>query len=552
MKTFKAFLASLVSLTLSVPQTAMAGTSSYGTMAALTPQHTERFLAGLEHKLAKKHSSRYLPMAKAELKRNIKEGLKEVSQLPAQWAAHTGQTFTMLWILASIEAIRQQNKMRPLQVQTSSNLQVISNVGSEMVNNFEILSSMVGASAINIPMTRPLELLNQLIGSKATSPYMAKLLSTGAASFVTFVGWEAGQRLWQEAILQLTDENDIKIAQNLRFLEVLRGQASPDDQRVFQLVFRSAFDILLFGRPELTKNWIYNTWRLNIATGDFITTLGAMVTAGVAAGSLAPGAGNLLGFVFGLVGGLAGGAVAIMVPHYYKVGITDGIRRLRIEYAKAGLVANLSEIEAIADDYSGRSRTVTLPRILSQQLQDVLNRRRALREQVGTVYMEQIYESYVRLQEAEITLSLIESVRGGKQLTVISQDAVGQEATNSERIESLAAEMKAQRNEARERLYFYFFDFVDLQNREGVNVIGKYIWLKTTPEEVKNVLTREMENVILVQSSLRHILAGIFPEHKTKLGLEHLTNEDLQKAALGGHILINVFYLESFQEKLLM
>lgn len=551
MKTFRALMTSVLSLALSIPQFA-AGAGRSPSSMTLTPQHTERFFAGLERTLAAKRTARYLPMAKSEIKHNIKAGLKEMTQFPAQWAAHTGQTFTLLWILASIEAVRQQAKMKPLQAQTDSNLQIISNVGSEMVNNFEILSSMVGASAINVPMTKPLELINQLIGSKVTSPYMAKLLGTGAASFVTFVGWEAGSRLWQEATLQLEDEQDIKIAQNLKFTEILRGRASADDQRVFRLVFRSAFEILLFGRPELTKNWIYNTWRLNIATGDFITTLTAMVAAGVAAGSLAPGAGNFLGFVFGLVGGLAGGAVAIMIPHYYKATITDGIRRLRIDYAKAGLLANRKEIQEIADDYSNRSRTATLPRLLATQLQDVLNRRRALREQMGTVYMEQIYEAYVRLQEADVILSLIESLKEPKKAVAVNQDSVGQATANAEKIESLAAEMKAQRQEASERLYFYFFEFIDLQNREGVNVLGKYIWMKTTPPEIKDVLDQEMEKLMLVQSSLRHVLAGIFPEQKEKLGLEHLSAEDLQKAALGGYILINVFYLESFQEKLLM
>jgi hypothetical protein len=86
---------------------------------------------------------------------------------------------------------------------------------------------------------------------------------------------------------------------------------------------------------DLRNLWLYNTWRMRIATGDFVSfviTMATTTTAVTAAGTaLFPGAGSIVGWMFGLAGSVAGGIFWLMIPQDAKDGLTALFRDTRRE-----------------------------------------------------------------------------------------------------------------------------------------------------------------------------------------------------------------------------
>lgn len=539
MTLIRVLLHSTLSFALALPPLARAEMVLPGKLNRLD---TKRFLATLD-RLNQNPLRSYRSLSRSELAQTVRSGAKEALLYPASWAAHGGQTFTLLWILAAVEAVHQQERLRPVQSSETEKIKLLAQVGGQMINNYQIFSAMAGSSVIGTTLAQPLSTLDQLIKSSVTSPYLAKLLSHGAASFVTFIGWEAGSRLWQDALLTL-DEADIKTAQNLRFMDMLVGKGTQEQERVFKKILNAAFEILVFAKPEMTRHWLYNTWRLNIATGEFITILTSMVTAGVTVGSLAPGAGQLVGLIFGFVGGLAGGAIAILIPQDYKTSLTDGLRRLRMTNGQNQLNANENELRHAAHYFASPLGGAALSEYHQNAFVKFLGARQALREDISTALSEQIYDSYVRYQEAELTLNLIQSAKKQKSVAITHEAEV-------KPIETLERQMKSQLNESRERMEFFFRELLEQQQLEASRM-GAYLYKKGIPERIKDNLNRVIDEQSLIHSALRHLYAGIFPDKKYQVGLEDLSAEDLQKAAKGAQILLNLFYLQSFQEPIFL
>src|SRR5690606_10390473 len=117
---------------------------------------------------------------------------------------------------------------------------------------------------------KPLAELSTLIQNQVSRGFLHQLLMSGAVSFVTFVGWEAGSQLWKEALFQIEDA-DVEPASKLRMTGLL-GQLltlrwGNEDVRLFGKIMWKAFEIATFQKPHLSKDWVYNTWRLRLATG---------------------------------------------------------------------------------------------------------------------------------------------------------------------------------------------------------------------------------------------------------------------------------------------
>ncbi len=510
----------------------------------LTNEHTNRFFKSVERALTKRTNNPYLKSDQRSIQRRIREGARAVALAPAQWAAHSGQTFMLLWILAGVEAVRQQEKISSLESNPTPKLELLANVGDHMINDFSLFASMAGASVVGTAMTQPLHLLNQLIRERVTHRFLSQLLTHGAASFVTFLGWEAGARLWHDAILQLPEEQ-IPIAKKLRFMDILAGKANDQDRRIFQNILSQVYQILLFANPEVTKNWLYNTWRLNIATGEFVTLITSMVTFGVAAGSLAPGAGNLMGLLFGFGGGLVGGFVAIFIPHEYKAPVTDGFRRIRIQTANQRLHVNTSELKRISRYFKRSSQ----PWNLDYQIHEFkrsLAWRQNVRNDAATALIEQIYDALLRYQNAEAILTLIDSINNQK-LMAVSQETLLKQTPKTIAIADLKIEMQTQRRDSQDRLLSFYWELLQRQKSESL-LLGRFLFQEDLPASLKQALTNALKDQEVVHSALKHVLAGLFPETKPKLALQHLNEEDLRKLSTAAHILLNQFYLMGFKE----
>lgn len=525
-----------------------------GALRKPEPADTARFFKSVSRSMTRT-SAKVLalkPRSKAELLEKIKSGGARLAESPV---AHTAQTSMLLWILGGIEAIRQQEHLRPINPsadirQTDGLLDRMAQwwglslgVGHHMVNSLELVSSMAGASATATAMSPALKALNGLVANSVTRPMLAKLMMGGSASFVTFVGWEAGHRIWEEATF-LLDEKDIPIAKELKFYELMTGGGTVEQKQVFGRVLLNAMKILMFAQPDVTRSWIYNTWRLNIATGEFVTMLTSMVTFGVAAGSIAPGAGHLVGLLFGFAGGLVGGLVAIFIPQPYKQSITDGIRRGRAALALRNLERNARVIQ---DDFSKLNQPGQYDSVrtfLKLQGEQFFSKyRRDLREDLGTVYIEQIFDAYSRLQEADFVLGVIKAGQA---------ERVSVNGETPRPVRDLEREFQAQRSDATSRIQYYFNRLLDVQKNEA-KVLGPMAYdLSAAGNLLEPALTKALRDQESVHMALRHIYVGLFPDKQMEMGLTTLTEADLKLLPANALILLTVFSMRGFDESMLL
>ena len=88
------------------------------------------------------------------------------------------------------------------------------------------------------------------------------------------------------------------------FLSLLnKNPKAKEDRRVFNEVLSNMAAILLTN-DALREMWIYNTWRLMIATGGFATLIPCMIGAAMVGTAIFPGAGTIAGLGFGVIGAL--------------------------------------------------------------------------------------------------------------------------------------------------------------------------------------------------------------------------------------------------------
>lgn len=319
-------------------------------------------------------------------------------------SSHAGQLSIMLYVLTLTEATRQKAEDRAVRNQDLSFTDMVSltkHSANELVNSFELWSAILGASAVNRVVSAPLAALRQTVNNRVSSRFFSNLINSGIGSFITFVGWEAGAQLWEESIDLLGDEEMIREAQGLRFAELMAGGGTTRQKQVFGKVLENAWYILSFGDPKVTKQWWANTWRLKIATGDFVVLVSSMVLAGAAAGSIVPGAGTLVGACFGLAGGIVGGLLAMyVVPESVKRDIDDGIKASRRAY-------NQTQLSAARRDLLWAARTNSQRVNSMQLLRQATHRHSAALAKYLTTYAEQYYAAQTRIMEIQLKLELV-------------------------------------------------------------------------------------------------------------------------------------------------
>lgn len=535
----------LVLCFLTAVQPAAFAYSEVAEMRAPVAQDTIVYLHSVDALMTRSNAAA-LPTAfdPKEVRRRIAEGTIAAIKKPATALPHMAQTLTLLWILGGIEAARQNHAMKAIQNKRLPMSEMLLHVGDHLINSFDLISSMSTASATSGILAKPVGALNQLITSNVTRPMLQKLLVSGAGSFVTFVGWEAGAKLWEDATLLLPAE-DIGIAKKLRFIEIMSGGGTEEQRRVFTALLGNAFGILTWADPEVSKFWIYNTWRHRIATGQFVTMLTSMVVAGTVAGSLAPGAGNFVGFCFGVVGGLVGGVIAIFLPRSVKQPITDGLRRMRIDDAQGRLVSYRIRLErALRRPYA----SLAYQEAITAQF---LKARTNARNDMLTVYFEQIYDAYLRLQEADTVLKIIRGNPGQPIAigTLTDDFLTSQQPVKAEpaEIEKLKEQFTEQGREAAERVTFYFNQLLEVQKSE-VKYLGPLAYDERWPEAVRAKFNAAIADQTTVHMALRYVFLGLMPSLKQELGLEGISDEDLKKLPVSSLVMLNLFYLRAFQE----
>lgn len=484
-------------------------------------------------------------------------------------AGHYGQTVFLIWIIAGVEAYRQHVKLNPVS-DDKFDVKLLGMIFDKLINDMELVSGMAGASATTLGLSKPLAEMQAIIQSQVSKEFFRQLLVSGAMSFVTFVGWEAGSQLWKEAVNQVSD-SEYSRAEKLRFFDVL-GALIPEksievkgssfrelenssmarydqvrkqqDLKLFFKVLWKGFEILSFQKPDLTGEWIYNTWRNRIATGEFLTLVTGMVTGGTVAGSLVPGAGNVAGFFLGLAGGVAGGILTIAIPESWKHPITKSIRNQRLSYNKRALKYYGLMIENIGKNFKYEQNVnepLTNVEQKSQDIAYILGARYESRNAAFNPIFEEIYYWKLKVQEATALNELVNDRYVELRIKAMDQEVLT--TTNNQRRIFLTAQKKgylqrieALRNEAQSILNQGPIEILEAYNKAFEMLdqeLASMEALKTNPNvfyptEQMQLFSIEIQKLQQVRESLELIAMGTLTEFQSSFELtqdERFENE---------------------------
>lgn len=250
----------------------------------------------------------------------------------AKWTAnemaHTMFFIAMVSSLSiSINLWRQhhQSNTKP----TWSELKAYSEVAfDEIFNRGEIWISSMSATLAKAGLIGSVELLSQycdqlkkILSNESQRSLLKNLFSSTLSNLIIFVGWEFGKNWWQEAVMLLPLEDrmsakqlvgkqqslllwdDVKLnSEDINF-DALSLSRSRDGVTILGKIMGNMFRILFFN-SELRNQMLHNTWRLSLATGDFVSLVGLSSAGSVVGAKLlrtAPGFGGLAGGVVGLL-----------------------------------------------------------------------------------------------------------------------------------------------------------------------------------------------------------------------------------------------------------
>ena len=324
----------------------------------------------------------------------------------AKAIGHPLQTLSLIWVLAVVETYRQQANLGPLNDhQVDSKL--LFEITETILNDVEIYSGMLGASASALPFGKAFKDLHSALSNKISKRFLVEFIHSGAVSFITFVGWEAGSQLWKEAIFQSQPtEDEMKTLEKIKLFNLLTFQSSKEERDLAQKILGNAFKILTLQKPVQTRDWIYNAWRLRIATGEFASLVTGMVTGGVAAGTIFPPS-----FFVGVLGGFVGGGLTLFIPHEYTQALTSKIRSARVGVNQMNLHVTEQALTSVGRRFR-QDQLQKMPPLKYQfdgrlsQMKEALALRNKRRNDSFTALVEDIYDAKITNQESTLLYSL--------------------------------------------------------------------------------------------------------------------------------------------------
>lgn len=510
---------------------------------------------------------------------------------------HIGPLLLLLVIMAWIEAFVQSWSFSELQNKELTFAEVYKLAGEaavHTVDNFDIWSSIIGGTATGISMQGVMKGFENILHSTSAKPIFQKFLLAGANSFLVFIGWELGGQLWREAVFNLnsddemrpgamTAEQKITLALKLSFYKVLSGKGSYQEVRIFQEVFDNAFNILSLEKPDLAKDWIYNTWRLRLSTGDFVIMLGAATTAGVAGGivgakvggAVHPLFGWFLGGFCGFVGGLTGVAVGHYAPSWMKDPVTRATQNMRSNQSRQRLITNEYEllrlIKYATDDAELKGivgekheKKIENPNIgrHKQSFAKYLDARQNYRNDGITAYFEEYAKQLIRLRDTNAKIDSLNKyysnnkpdmakVRSdfdavSKVLDVggIKEDQLSEANLYAYKFDlgKASANAKAKLDAIENAIFQYYF-------QEGES-LGKlyFTYENSLPGEWKDLVLEELMRVQYMIFFVQRIIASVNPSKAEEYGVKFETEDEKQKMLLAAQIHINTAQMRGFVE----
>jgi hypothetical protein len=345
---------------------------------------------------ARKLTAEGMPRSFEALRRsniNAREFDSELGKIKSsrsvELGAHVGQTLVFLLTVAGIDLVLQEMRQTPGPVSEQSLGTMAGHAAQQILDSGSTWSSMASAGATGALLNYPVKVLTTLIADPKGNKLLFETLRSSILSTATFVGWDAGAQLWKEASYLLEDPNDYQRSSSLfgvgrGAVQALLFSSAPQDARdlrIAGLMFANLMRVALFDQ-ELRANWINNTWRTRIMSGEFVTLLGSILTASAVGTVILPGGGTVAGFMFGL----AGATVSLVIPQEIKDGITGTLQSVRGRVVIQQMYTNTSEMRY-------RLSRSKYPGVLNTQervaeFAKLLERRHALRSNYVTIRFE--------------------------------------------------------------------------------------------------------------------------------------------------------------------
>ncbi|MGE3975480.1 MAG: hypothetical protein AB7F59_13225 [Bdellovibrionales bacterium] len=296
------------------------------------------------------------------------------------------QVIPLLLVLSGMAVAQheiQESAVSGEPLQTTEILKLYSEVSQSVLTSGQVWLGLLSAHASGAALEKPVMVFQQLLRNSNTNPLLSNLLASGLQSSFTFMGWELGSQLWQEARLLLENTEDYNKTENIYSL-LKTSSESLESRRLLSLLFNNLSLILLF-ENDLRQQWLYNTWRLKIASGSFVTLVASLAGASALGTTLFPGAGTILGAAFGFVG--YGAFLAI--PQEAKDFVTFSIELARATHNKIQLNISHKGLSTLTWISSEFQSSKPLPLIHNMAQSTKLARER---------YMNVLYEAYYTAQ----------------------------------------------------------------------------------------------------------------------------------------------------------
>ncbi|MFH1263922.1 MAG: hypothetical protein V1495_10840 [Pseudomonadota bacterium] len=329
---------------------------------------------------------------------------KALKKIREQETGKTAQLLVFLMVISGAAVAQQEihyKRIRGEKVDASELAEICWMVAGQVLDGGSTWFGIGGGTLFGKLFGKPLEYLRVLMSNGAARGIFRNLLASGIQSIIIFVGWDLGIELWEEARGMLTDLEDYKISEGMwtgaiataGSLFVKHPPPYVQRKRRVFLQILSNIGVILSNDEGRRNQWIYNTWRLKTATGEFVTMVAAMTTAGYLGGMIGsniyPGWGTAIGIGFSMAGAMA----AINLPQQAKDLVTLGIKKARLIWDETALSFNEDDLDHDTDLHS--------PDRKRRPLREQLDRRRETRNDILTIYLEAYYLLKVRILNAE-------------------------------------------------------------------------------------------------------------------------------------------------------
>lgn len=371
-------------------------------------------------------------------RKNLQKGLaKKLADGAIHQVEEAGQTIVLVGVLTGVQVVSQEVQKAHLEgksIDPKFLEQLILKAVEHLLTDGGLYTAMVSSQLLGTLGDKPLLVLKNIIENEGSRKIFAGLLQSGISSFIASVGWEAGAELWTQATHLIPNDKDFERSKNFPGLLAGAARGNSDDKRVLGLLLNNMGQILLFN-DDLRAAWIYNTWRLHVATGNFVVHVGAMVTAGAIGTALFPGAGTLAGIMFGAVGGIVTNAV----PDDFKEGISDGLRMVRSSADEGRLREDRQQIEAWLEQQLTAS---------DEDFQGILKMQASMRSHVMTAFSEADFKRRSTIQAlqheaATASQTLLQLKRDSRPIAVLySSSPQGLEQSLQQTIKSDTAKIE--------------------------------------------------------------------------------------------------------------